>query len=268
MCDDDSERAADADQSQRETSRPGKSQQLVSELKQFLVPASDTFQHRGTLLAGYSRPVAECGGDWWTARRLSDGKILILIADVMGHDLGSAIIMGVGKAVCDLACAESDSVRCAELLHIMNSSIFEAGSQGQVTMTCFVAVMDPDTRAMDFASAGHPHPLILRMGPSGCDLRVFHHRSTPLGLDARVHYRDHRLQLHSGDLVLWYTDGVTECRTPAGKRLSERRLVSLLSARAMDSPVELRDLLAGMLDRRYHDHTPEDDVTFVVGRIG
>lgn len=267
MYDDDSERA-DADRCRPETCRPGNSQTLVSELKEFLVPASDTFQHRGTLLAGYSRPVAECGGDWWTARCLSDGKILILIADVMGHDLGSAIIMGVGKAVCELACAERDSVHCAELLHIMNGSIFEAGSQGRVTMTCFAAVVDPDTRTMDFASAGHPHPLILRMGPSGCDLDVFHHRSTPLGLDARVHYRSHRLQLQQGDLVLWYTDGVTECRTAGGKRLSERRLVSLLSARATDSPVELRDLLAGMLDSRYHDHTPEDDVTFVIGRIG
>jgi phosphoserine phosphatase RsbU/P len=245
-----------------------RSQELVSELKRFLIPASDTFHHRGTLLAGYSRPVSECGGDWWTARSLSDGRILILIADVMGHDLGSAIIMSVGKAVCDLACAESETVHCAELLHIMNSSIFEAGSQGQVTMTCFIAVIDPDTRVMEFASAGHPHPLILRQGPKGFGLHVFHHRSTPLGLDARVHYGSHRAQLHAQDLVFWYTDGVTECRTAKGKRLSERHLVGLLSARSTDSPEELRDLLASILDSRYHDHSPEDDVTFVVGRIG
>lgn len=246
---------------------PEKSQRLVAELKQFLYPVSDTFQHRGTVLAGYSRPVAECGGDWWTARCLSDGKILILIADVMGHDVSSAVIMGVGKAVCELACAESETVHCHELLHIMNSSIFEAGSQGMVTMTCFVAVMDPETRIMSFASAGHPHPLLLRKGPEGVDLHVFHSRGTPLGLDARVHYQSQTMQLHHGDLVFWYTDGITECHTVQGKRLSERRLVRMLSS-TEGSAVELRDRLAGLLDARYRDHTPEDDVTFIVGRMG
>lgn len=245
-----------------------KSGKLVNDLKEFLVPTSDAFHCRGTTFAGYSRPVAECGGDWWTARKLANGKILVLIADVMGHDLRSAVIMGVGKAVCDLACAESESVVCTELLETMNRSIFEAGNQGKVTMTCFVSVVDPDTRIMSFASAGHPQPLLFHRGPDGIEIRVVQSIGTPLGLDAHGAFRTQSIQLHQGDLLFWYTDGVTECRNREHKRLSERQLVRFLTAEHARSPMELRDELVNKLDCLHESAPPDDDITFVLARIG
>lgn len=243
-------------------------QHLVADLKQFLEPQSDTHHFGDTTLAGYTRPAADCGGDWWTARRLDDGKLFVLIADVMGHDLGAAIIMGVGKAVCELACSEAGIVRGGELLHIMNSSIFEAGNQGQVTMTCFVSIIDPLSRMMTFASAGHPQPLLLRSHPAGIEAHILKSSGNPLGLDDEASYDTSSIQLQRDDIVFWFTDGVTESRSDRGERLSDRRLIRLLGGGNKLSAESLRSRVLAVLNRMDADNPQTDDVTFIVGRIG
>jgi sigma-B regulation protein RsbU (phosphoserine phosphatase) len=151
----------------------------------------------------------------------------------------------------------------------MNSSVFEAGRRGEVTMTCFVSIIDPATRAVSFANAGHPQPLLIRRSPQGLTPRVLHCMGDPLGLDESTLYIEHCVKLHKNDLMLWYTDGVTECRNRQGKRLSERRLLKFFAGASEPyAPDLLRDHLVTTIGRFHQDAPPDDDVTFVIGRIG
>src|SRR5205814_3293064 len=121
--------------------------------------------HRATLtFAGFYQPAAQTGGDWWTWSELVGGKILLVIGDVTGHGVPSAMITAAAKAACDVARhVHGDDVTVSRLLEIMNQAIFEAG-QRRFTMTCFAAIVDPKARSITYANAAHNFPYLFRAG--------------------------------------------------------------------------------------------------------
>jgi serine phosphatase RsbU (regulator of sigma subunit) len=92
-----------------------------------LVPSEDVIDRGGIRLAGYFEPAAECGGDWWTVHDMPEDRVLIVIGDVTGHGISSAMITGVAKAACDVARLFTNGrITTGALLEMMNCCIHEA----------------------------------------------------------------------------------------------------------------------------------------------
>src|SRR5262249_52982189 len=124
-------------------------------IQETLVPPPDLVDRGFAQLAGYFLPASQCGGDWWTMHDLPDGRLLVVIGDVPGHGVPSAMITAAAKASCDVVRAtEGAKLTVTRLLEVMNRAIFESAKR-KFVMTCFASILDPKTRTITYANAGH-----------------------------------------------------------------------------------------------------------------
>ena len=162
--------------------------------------------------------------------------------------------------------AFSTQADCAQdpgrVLTMMNRILSRQLEHGFVT--AIYAVVDTDTRTITVANAGHP-PLPIRRA----DKRVegIDERGLMLGVIVEASYANCEVNLRAGDLILLYTDGVTETRNPAGEFFDDERVRRWLTSAAGCDVSRLADGALRDLSQ-WRGHTAsEDDVTFVVARV-
>ena len=241
--------------------------EVAKAIQETLVP-SDAPVNKGTLtFAGFYQPAAQTGGDWWTWAELAGGKILVVIGDVTGHGVPSAMITAAAKAACDVARhVHDDDVTVTRLLEIMNHAIFES-AQRRFVMTCFASIVDPKTRTITYANAGHNFPYLFRQGDGKGEFGSLMIRGNRLGDDPASRYEAKTTELVPGDVLVWYTDGIVECESGAGEEYGEKRFrASVRKAAALDAR-EMRDAIIADATQYFGETPRKDDITMVVGRI-
>jgi PAS domain S-box-containing protein len=149
------------------------------------------------------RREAAVGGDWYDALRLLDGRVVLSIGDVAGSGLGAAITM----------VAMRQAIRGAAQIHADPAAILEAADRTlrQDTLdrmvTAFVGVYDPVTRALHYAGAGHPPPLIRRRDGTVVEVTA---PGLPLGVRRKGDTEPGDVVLELGSMLVLYTDGLIE----------------------------------------------------------
>jgi serine phosphatase RsbU (regulator of sigma subunit) len=237
--------------------------EVARTVQQMLLPPNDVIEREGVTIAAYCQPAQECGGDWWNVQELADGRLLSVVGDVTGHGIASAILTGTAKAAADLAhLVTRGKVQLNVLLHLMNHAIHQAGHE-KVLMTATAGVLDPTTKELTYANAGHVFPYLVR----GADVRPLVAHGPPLGSAAANDYPLSKVQLEKGDTVVWFTDGLTELENEAGEQFSDKRLRALCQ-RAQQLPArDFRDELVRSLLTFAGGRPAADDITVVVTRI-
>ncbi len=206
-------------------------------------------------------PSKEVGGDFYDVVGTGDGAHLVAIADVSGKGVPAALLSAMLQASLR---TQATSVRApAEILHNINTLLYHSTDLNQFA-TFFLARVDGASLDVTFSNAGHNWPVLLRRG-GGREFLV--RGGTPLGILEDGAFETDRVALRPGDVVLLYTDGITEARDAHDEEFGEERLLALaeslpreLSARAFGER-----LLAGhraFLDGREQ----QDDITLVVLR--
>ncbi|MDC0679167.1 PP2C family protein-serine/threonine phosphatase [Sorangium atrum] len=237
--------------------------EVARAVQQMLVPSEDVIERPSLRLASHFQPAAECGGDWWTFHDLPDGRLLTVVGDVTGHGISSAIITGAAKAACDVVRTFArEQLSPAQLLRVMNCSIFEAGQQ-KFLMTCAACIFDPAAGSLTLANAGHPFPYLVRNSA----IRQLAAQGEPLGAASSAEYTSSTIALEGGDALLWFTDGVTECENESSEQFTEKRLRSLFQSVAAGAPEEARDAIVEAVSRFRGERALDDDVTLVVARV-
>jgi len=100
--------------------------EVARTIQETLVPTADLMTRPFVNLAGYFLPASQCGGDWWTVHDMPDGRVLVVIGDVTGHGVPSAMITAAAKAACDVVrTTEGNKLTVTRLLEVMNRAIFE-----------------------------------------------------------------------------------------------------------------------------------------------
>lgn len=241
------------EQSRREATR--REHQIASELQRSLVPMRDFESDSLDISAFYQAGVSgtQVGGDWYDVIDLGLGRTALVIGDVMGRGIKAAAVMGQLRAAVR-AYAGMD-LAPADVLEAMDKMVRELES-GQI-VTCFYAVYDPATRALEFANAGHLPPIVAT--GKGQSFRLEEVLSTPLGAGPSA-IRQGRLELDSGDLVALYTDGLVELRDgDTDERIDlARRLISEGSELA-DLPEKLVSALC--------PNGSDDDIAILVAKV-
>jgi serine phosphatase RsbU (regulator of sigma subunit)/anti-sigma regulatory factor (Ser/Thr protein kinase) len=197
----------------------------------------------------------EVGGDWYDAVALPTGKLLLVVGDVAGRGIGAASTMGqLRSAVRSYALLESDP---ATLLARLNHFQFSMAWDDMATV--LLAVIDPAAATVEYASAGHPPPLVV--APDGGAAYLMGGRGAPLGALERAPYTTETAELVPGSTLLVYTDGLIEQR---GEHPDEglRRLRDA----ALAGPVELGALCDHVVDTVLPSYDTDDDVTLLILR--
>ncbi len=215
----------------------------------------------GFQLTGLWRPANEVAGDFYDFIPLARGKWGVAIADVSDKGAPAALFMAIARSVLRAsAIAEPDVARAIERAN----HLLTADSSRGMFVTLFFGILEPQARALTFVNAGHNPPLLLR-GASHRLERLNQH-GLALGVDPTRCWASHRIELGENDLLVLYTDGVTEAFNARDELFGESRLARILKASAgATAPQVVRSI-----DRGVHEFTGtrplSDDVTLVVLR--
>jgi sigma-B regulation protein RsbU (phosphoserine phosphatase) len=216
-------------------------------------------------------PASSCGGDWWTYRKLSNGRLLLVIGDATGHGIHSAMIAATARgAVEALSGIDERLLTPEQVLRAIDSAIRQVGEHN-VLMTAFAAVFDSTNGLLHYANAGQNFPYVIKMDGATRVLgeaSIIAASGNPLGdRNIAVEIRRGSLQLKPGDLFVCFTDGVVERANPAGKLFGDRRLRGALMGQALpdgDALTRLRDLIVHTLDSYAEGAIADDDMTLVL----
>ena len=233
-------------------------QRIAETLQQSVLPASlptlPTVQLAGRYLPGTAE--LEVGGDWYDAIQLSNGRLGLVVGDVVGKGVRAAATMGQLR----------NAIRAFSLDRLKPTTTLGRLSRlaEEVIETSFATVvyaeLDPETGVCRYASAGHPPPLVATL-----DGRVEYldgGRGLPLGTGVASTYRQSVAQLPDGAVLLFYTDGLVERR---GRSLDEG--FERLRAAVATGPRDPERLAEHVLERLIGDEERRDDVVLLVARL-
>lgn len=219
-------------------------------------------------ICGHFEPASECGGDWWNYC-LIDGKLFCWIGDATGHGAPAALITGAARSASAIIEMIPDMTP-AKALQVMNRAIGET-SKGKIMMTFFICMIDLETGKLTYSSASHDPPYLLRLPagkkPTKKDLEPLMEGSGPrLGDNPNAVYEDVHVQLAPGDMVLFYTDGIVDLKSPSGETWGERNFIkSLLSCSQSAESAELRmEHIKSQIRDYRKDASLIDDITLVL----
>ncbi len=243
---------------------------LAAAVQAAFVPKGDVVRVGDMSFAGVYEPASRCGGDWWSVHELPGERVLVLIGDVTGHGIAAAMVTAAAKGCYDVAQrlmgADLDVVR---LLDLLDGSVRRAGGD-QFYMTCFATLLDPSHGEVTYANAGHVVPYLCRPRSDGrIELDALVARGNPLGAADRTEYQAITREIASGDIVVWYTDGIVECTNPQRKQFGDRRMQRLLRKISGEgaSVQMIRNGLVRAAVAFQEGQPPDDDITLVVGKI-
>ena len=235
---------------------------VASELLWQLLPPK-VFACDRAVIAAAMEPYDQVGGDGFDYA-VDDGHAHVAIFDAVGHDLQAGLVTSIVLAATRNARrGGADLVAAAGLADEMVAA-YRPGDR-MLFATAFLARLDLATGVLEYVNAGHPGPVVLRGGRvvRGLDERG----RPPLGLGhvASTEVVARRAQLQPGDRVLFYTDGVTEARSPRGEQFGVDRLVDLTErheAAGLSAPETLRRVVRAVLE--HQDGKLQDDATLLV----
>lgn len=247
-----------------------KEMELAREVQQAMLPPHTLDAHGHLKIVGYCMPASSCGGDWWTYRKLSGGRMLLVVGDATGHGIHSAMIAATARgAVEALSAIDERLLTPDQVLRAIDSAIRQVGEHN-VMMTAFAALFDSATGALHYANAGQNFPYVMKLGATRLleDASIIAASGNPLGdRNIQVEIRRGSLQLRPGDLFVCFTDGLVERANPAGKLFGDRRLRGVLTGQPLpDGPalLALRDRLVATVEQYAEGMLPDDDITLVL----
>lgn len=239
--------------------------QVVGDIQRSLLPARLP-RIAGFELSAHYVTSARAGGDYYDFFPLPQDRWGLFIADVSGHGTPAAVLMAITHA---LAHAQPGThTPPSALLSYLNNQLARAYTRDGTFVTAFYAVLDPAGRTLTYSAGGHNPPRLVRRQHV---LSLDDAGALPLGIIADERYDEAVMALESGDLLLLYTDGITEARPPgAGRPADElfgvKRLDQILlgctGRPAEECVARIREEVAA-----YGGHAPPaDDQTLVAIR--
>ena len=218
----------------------------------------------GLDLAAFNVPALMVGGDYYDVIRVDEAHVGFVVADVSGKSIGGALVMSVCRSV--LRGRASGRPDPAEVLRDVSREVAHDLAD-DMFVTALYVIVNQRTREMRFARAGHERLVLCREGKA----RELDGTGVAIGMgdaetfDAALESVSFRLE--AGDLLLAYTDGITEAVSPEGEEWGAARLLAAVEAAAADSAQDVIAHIRERLTRFTEDALPADDMTCVVLRV-
>lgn len=209
-------------------------------------------------LAGANFPSSEVGGDYFDFIGITDNDMGVAIGDVTGHGIGAALLMANFRACLRIESRNNFAIRT--ILGKVNDYLYETNLP-ESFVTAFYGVLDRSNHTFSYSNAGHNPPILMRRDGS---LELLEVGGLILGAFPNVLYEETTIAVRPGDVLVFYTDGVTEAHDAEGNEFGFQRLVERVRAH--------RDLPAAEIVRRVsdsvHDYqsisSTQDDLTISI----
>ena len=208
-------------------------------------------------IAGSQVPAKQVGGDFYDFF-VRDGKLFFDIGDVCGKGIPAALVMSMTQAVFRSVAAKESSP--GRILQDMNAVACRGNTTGMFT-TLFVGVLDLATGTLQYSSAGHDKPYVI----SGKEMRQLEFTpGLPIGIVENQAYQDQETRVVSGDMLMLYTDGLTEAMNADKELFGQKRIAEAIKAQdSIVSPKQLLDTLSQAVTDFVCGAEQSDDLTML-----
>jgi sigma-B regulation protein RsbU (phosphoserine phosphatase) len=214
-------------------------------------------------IAAFSRPAQIVTGDYFDFLEFEDGTRGFVIADVSGHGVSAGMLVGSLQTVFHTLTPETDSP--VDVLQRINR-LYINNINFTTFVTIFFAKLDPQTRMLSYASAGHNPPLLVRASTN--EVAWLKPTAPAIGLIKDYFSRLDRVQLVEGDTLLLYTDGVIEALSPQGnEQFGYDRLAGIVQQNQGLPANELTQKIRQALNEFTQGNLPADDITMIVCKL-
>jgi len=272
---------------------------MATEVQQRLFPEHAP-ESPSAEFAGVCFPAHGVGGDYYDFLLLDDERVGVAVADVAGKGISAALLMSTVQASLRsyAPIAASNEAEVTDLIHSMNGLLYGATAANSYA-TFFYAQFDERTRHLTYVNAGHNPPLLIRKiedRDARRDVSSHTNRASAFGSSAaavleaptenarsgeqwlttggpvigifeRCDYEQETLALRAGDVLIAYTDGMTEALNPAGEEFGEAQLRDEVSSCVEQSAQEITNCLVAKLRDWCKDTPQHDDITLVVMKV-
>ncbi len=220
----------------------------------------------GATVAGHCRPAQGVGGDYYDVFPLQDGRLGLAIGDVSGKGISAALLMASLRA--SLRGVTLDNPRdFAKLMDKVNRLVYEASADNRYA-TFFFGALNPVTRVLDCVNAGHNAPLVLRQKLDGnSEILRLEADGPVVGLLPFAPYTEQSLQLEPGDLLVTYTDGISEAMTHDDEEWGEERMMAAAASASNGSAEHALTTIFALADKFTAGAPQHDDMTLLILKL-
>lgn len=213
----------------------------------------------------FAESASEVGGDYFDFLPVGENQMAIAIGDVTGHGVPAALLMAVVRSC--LHTQVLSNHRVIDVMKVANNLVRSSSLERQL-MTFFYSILDTRTGVLTYANAGHLHPYLYRAATG--EVEILPSASYPLGVRNNATYPEKQVQLHPGDLLVFYSDGIIEAKNPEGEEFGFDRMETLVRTHgAKPADRFVKELLAEWRDFAFEgkEQPTEDDVTVVAVKL-
>jgi sigma-B regulation protein RsbU (phosphoserine phosphatase) len=238
--------------------------EVAREVQERLFP-QDFPSIEGVTVAGHCRPQQGVGGDYYDLFMLGDDRIGIAIGDVSGKGISAALLMASLRA--SLRGMTLDAPQdIATVIEKVNRLVYEASATNRYA-TFFFATFCAATREFVYVNAGHNAPFLIRRNGENFEVQRLEAGGPVVGLLSFATYEEQRLVLQPGDLLLTYTDGISEAMTLEDEEWGEERMLAAAQCLPDGTAQEVLDHLFAEADKFTGKAPQFDDMTLLVMKL-
>ena len=213
----------------------------------------------------FYQPARGIGGDYYDLLPLQSGRWGIAMGDVSGKGIGAALIMASLQASLKFQ-ALQPHLKLSTLIGDVNRLVYES-SPTNFFATLFYAEYEPVKRLLNYVNAGHNPPLVIR--PNNGSSQIFRLPSTgiPVGIWADSQFTSATFQFEIGDVLVAYTDGITEAENPQHELWGQQNLEAVLKSCGRKSPKEILNAILERVSAFAKGQPQRDDETLLVMKV-
>ncbi|MBP7736288.1 MAG: SpoIIE family protein phosphatase [Spirochaetes bacterium] len=233
--------------------------EMAKEIQEGLNPTG-FYEKGGIQLKGHTKAARGVGGDYFDYIDINEDRVGALISDVSGKGVPASLVMVMIRTVFTSYISRGD-IDCAGVVRAINESL-SADFAIDKFATLFFLIYDRSTEEIAFSNAGHGPLFCYRASKESCTVTKLD--GVPIGIDEESEYKQAKVKLYPGDIVILYTDGVTEMRNEKQEEYGIQRVNQLLVDNHFQNADEIVRLLVDDLEQFRGQEPPHDDTTMLV----
>jgi sigma-B regulation protein RsbU (phosphoserine phosphatase) len=237
--------------------------ELAREVQERLFPQE--FPHLpGFDYAAKCRPALVVGGDYYDFIPVSDTGLVIAIGDISGKGISAALLMATLRAFLRGQTIDRHTDLTAVIANL-NRLVYESSAHDRYA-TFFLAVVDSSSRILNYVNAGHNSPILLRSSGADADVLRLDEGGTVVGLMPDGSWIQGQVILRSGDLLVAFTDGISEAMNASDEEWGVDRLIAALRSTFATPPQVILDSIMASADAFVASAPQHDDMTLIIMR--
>ncbi|NLD27883.1 MAG: SpoIIE family protein phosphatase [Myxococcales bacterium] len=237
--------------------------EIARQIQYRLVPV-DSPKIEGLDVAGRLITAERVGGDYYDCFTNDPKKPSFVIADVSGHSVGAALIMAAFRSA--MRAQRDWEFNSSELMQKINTILFEDLFQAEQFISATYLQYIKSRQLIEYTSAGHPPPIVWRNADAAFEE---HGTGDPLlGIEPKAVFHQRQVVVSKGDVIVLYTDGITEAVDKNGERFGHDRLKECLRDAVVGSAQQIVDVLVETVQAFIDPLPARDDITALVIKVG